>query len=214
MEKPVTLNSMLASVVALYFVFAVIYHHCMRNEWLRTTLPEDDVAILTGLSTEGLVSHGSTFIIYAVFAAVACWFIRYSTDTDQYHSTGVLGITLGVWGLRTYLLQPLYLLTSLETRDIGALAATIVVLVPLFLLIVGPESVFFDEDDEKIMKDRAQREFEYMEERGDMSFDDLERLNTARLSREDRFVLDQFKYVLEIADRDLGLGTKGDKKNE
>lgn len=210
----VTLNSILASVVAVYFLFAIVYHYCMRNEWLVTTLPEDDVYMLTGLSTQAFLSHGSTCTIYAVFASVACWFIRYASDTERYHSTGVLCLTLGIWGLRTYLLQPLYLSASLGSREVGMLTATIFVLVPLFLLIVGPESVFFDDADEKILKDRAQREFEYMEERGDLSFDDLERLNTERLSRNDRFVLDQFKYVLEIADRDLNIGAKVDKKNE
>ena len=211
---PMTLNSILAILVAWYFVFAVVYHHRMRNEWLVTQLPEDDVSLLTGLSTKLFLSHGSTYTICAIFGSVACWFFRFSTDTEQHHSTGLMCIALGIWGLRLYLLQPLYLSVSQEPREIGALTATIVVLVPLFLLIVGPENIFFDDDDEKMMKDKAKREFESMEERGDMSFDNLDRLNMERLSREDRFMLDQFKYVLEIADRDLDFEAKGYKKKE
>jgi hypothetical protein len=205
MKKSLILNSALAFVVGLYFAGTIVYHQRMY-EWLfivKHHIPE-----LTGLSAETLLSKSTTYIIYCLLASLALWFWIYATDTDRFHSMGILCTALTIWFSRICILQPLYLAASQEAPEFAMLLASIVAFVPIVLLIVGPETIIIDEEDQGKMTEQMRKVYERrLKEQGgyiDVDFGDPDDpANMDKLTVEDQAMMGQYENLLATIGKDV-----------
>jgi hypothetical protein len=211
MKKSNRLNSTLAVLVGVYFLAALFYHQQAYPQ-LAAAAPED-IAKLSSLSAEVILSDKFTRSCYTISGLLVSWLFLYATHPTRYNSPFLLFTALIVWIVRLVVFQTAYLfLSDLQPHDFGMLIASILVLVPLVLLILGPEHMLYDEADEERIQAQMRAKWE---ELVDTQYDgNVDAAIQGATGDEDNYMMYQMDALLATIDQEIEEEQQKKKKKE